>query len=751
MNKRIRMIAAGLFTACALSLTAPGGGMCAYASSAKIAFSDPSATVGQEFQVNVKITSDDGNLGASDLMLSYDPATIEFVGGNNASGGAGSVRLVGTMDSSTTKEFSYTLKFKAIQAGDTSISVGNYEIYDVDAQAVTVSKVGSSAVKVKAPATYSSEAGLSSLKVSPGQLSPAFSPDVTSYTVQVGGNVDKLAVSATAKDGKAKVRVNGDSGLKTGANSVTCKVTAEDGQTTKTYTITVNKLESEEVPSEAASEAETGAAVLGNQTVELDGVTYTVASSFDPAALPQGYTQSSCTYGESEIMCGTGNDLTLIYLQSGDGTGNFFIYVPESGALSPYVTIDVTAKSVLVLPPDDSVAIPDGFVSTLIQLNGNYKVQGWVWQSDEEQKYCVIYGMNENGEKGLYRYDINEKTFQRYFEDPALKSHYDDAQVEELVNTYNELCKAYNVRMIIIIALGVACVLLLFMVINLLLRKKEQKEDWMDAGKREARSPEQRRAESHAAAQTAAAGAERQETGRRGRQEAAGPDRRSPGLDRAPEHGRRDMVNRDRVREESYRESKNWSRLPEESYREARSRDRAPEESYREARSRDRAPEESYRESGNRSRVREESYRESKNRSRVPEETLRREINRELPGRTPRGNASGYEREDGRYGAPERAQARYDAAGRRIRESAGDLYRTAEWEHRPNYDAGMEEVILQREMERAKRAREARERLERERREDERRRMARREAEYGESRKNAGDDEFDDFEMIDLN
>ena len=78
--------------------------------------------------------------------------------------------------------------------------------------------------------------------------------------------------------------------------------------------------------------------------------------------------------------------------------------------LSPYVTIDVTAKSILVLPPDESVQIPDGFMETTIQLNGTYKVQGWVWKSDEQQKYCVVYGMNESGEKSLYRYDIAEKT-----------------------------------------------------------------------------------------------------------------------------------------------------------------------------------------------------------------------------------------------------------------------------------------------------------------------------------------------------
>ena len=486
--KKVKNIILGILAAGMLTVAVPVGGIRAYASSAKISFSDPSATVGQEFSVNVKISSQDGNLGASDVVLSYDPSVIEFVSGNNASGGAGSVRLVGTMDSSSTKAFSYTLKFKAVQAGSTSISVGSYEVYDADAQAVTVSKPGTASVKVKAPVTSSAEAALSSLKISPGKLSPAFSPDVTSYTAQVGAGVDKLAVSASAKDSKAKVLVSGDSGLKVGANTVVCKVTAEDGQTTKSYTITVNKLDTMDVPSEAETEAEaveTTSVVTNGLDVDIDGASYTVATEFDASLLPEGYTQSTCTYGGSEVQCGSGNDLTLLYLQSADGNGAFYIYMPETGALSPYVTIDVTAKSILVLPPDESVQIPDGFMETTIQLNGTYKVQGWVWKSDEQQQYCVIYGMNESGEKSLYRYDIAEKTFQRYFEDPSLATKYDDAQVEEIVDKYNALCKDYNIRFIIIAALGVACVILLFIVINLLLKRKEWRAEAQAAGGRQ--------------------------------------------------------------------------------------------------------------------------------------------------------------------------------------------------------------------------------------------------------------------------
>ncbi|MFQ8842044.1 MAG: hypothetical protein ACLR8P_15130 [Clostridium fessum] len=84
--------------------------------------------------------------------------------GNNASGGAGSVQPGWNDGFQFDEGIFYTLKFKAVQAGNTSISVGSYEVYDSDAQAVTVSKTGTASVKVKAPATSSAEAALSVLE-----------------------------------------------------------------------------------------------------------------------------------------------------------------------------------------------------------------------------------------------------------------------------------------------------------------------------------------------------------------------------------------------------------------------------------------------------------------------------------------------------------------------------------------------------------------------------------------------------------
>ena len=155
---------------------------------------------------------------------------------------------MGSMEEAGQTDFRFTLTFKALKAGATTISVNSYEVYDADSQTVSLSHVGSSAVTVNAPDTYSDDASLSSLTVSPGELSPAFSPETTEYSVTVPADVERLTVSAPANDSGASVSISGNEGLQMGENTVTCQVTAEDGTTTRTYTILVTK--TEEAPQE---------------------------------------------------------------------------------------------------------------------------------------------------------------------------------------------------------------------------------------------------------------------------------------------------------------------------------------------------------------------------------------------------------------------------------------------------------------------------------------------------------------------
>ena len=95
----------------------------------------------------------------------------------------------------------------------------------------------------------SSDATLSSFSVSLGTLSPTFTSATTSYSDSVGNSVTTVTITPTLDNSNATIAVNGGriaSGsalgpiaMNVGSNTVSLVVTAQDGVTQKTYTLTV--------------------------------------------------------------------------------------------------------------------------------------------------------------------------------------------------------------------------------------------------------------------------------------------------------------------------------------------------------------------------------------------------------------------------------------------------------------------------------------------------------------------------------
>ncbi len=397
--KQIRQWAVAVAAICLINVFLPFYGITAYAATARIAFSDPTASVGSEINVKMKITSSD-NLSTADIMLAYDANSLEFIEGTNAEGGNGAVRVHGDGGTGNTTTLAYDLKFKASAAGTSKITVTSQEIYDSSSRIVTVDKQGESQVTVSALASASKDATLKSLQVSPGSLTPEFSSDVDSYAVTVGTDVDKLIISADTTDEGASKVVSGNENLQMGENRVTLKVTAQDGETTKEYVIVVTKQE------------------------------------------------------------GGPNEGT----ESGDGAGSFEQF-----------QMTVSKRTFTVMEPDASVQVPEGLAETTITIDG-HAVKGWVWGNETEHQYCVIYAMNEAGEKNFYRYDLNnnERTIQRYFEDPNAQGAVSEEVYTQLADQYDSLRKDYSLfRMLLIAAIIVALILMVLLIASVTGKKKQ--------------------------------------------------------------------------------------------------------------------------------------------------------------------------------------------------------------------------------------------------------------------------------------
>jgi len=100
----------------------------------------------------------------------------------------------------------------------------------------------------------STNANLAGLVVSAGTLTPGFASGLTGYAVTVPNGTVSANVTPSVADSTASVKVNGVSvasgtssapvPLVVGVNVITTVVTAQDGMTTKTYTVTVTRLPS---------------------------------------------------------------------------------------------------------------------------------------------------------------------------------------------------------------------------------------------------------------------------------------------------------------------------------------------------------------------------------------------------------------------------------------------------------------------------------------------------------------------------
>ena len=117
---------------------------------------------------------------------------------------------------------------------------GNYKI-ETSNTAIT-SNVAHPAKVVTEYYVRSNDATLSNISLSGSvSLVPDFAPNITNYTASVANNITSIDVTGTVTHTAATITGNGVKTLVVGNNSVTLTVKAEDGTTTKTYTVVIHR------------------------------------------------------------------------------------------------------------------------------------------------------------------------------------------------------------------------------------------------------------------------------------------------------------------------------------------------------------------------------------------------------------------------------------------------------------------------------------------------------------------------------
>lgn len=399
------------------------------ATSGSIKVTGTSTTVvGNKVTVTVKLTA-----GASwEMDLNYDKSYLQLVSGG---GEAGGTNMVNTSVGKPNR--TYTFTFKALKKGSTTVKVGSYYVVDDNFQTVNIS-AGSKTIKImtqeELEASYSKDNNLKSLNVEGFELTPAFSKDVLEYTVNVPEGTTSVNVLAEASDNKASVSGDGAITVTEGTNTIPVVVRAENGSE-KTYNIIVNVIDQNPI------------------NVRVDKVNYSVIKLRSNYTCPELFTESTIKINEFDVPACYNEKInyTLVGLKQDDGTVLSFVY--NNGSYEKYKEVVGTSLKVIILPYDKEI---DGLTKSKETINNT---EYEVYKFNNSKRFYTLYGMNvETGEKGLYTYDNENKTFSVYN--------------TEYIDYLKEQNKTY---LYVIIAFGSGLFLSLICVIKLLSSKGKKK------------------------------------------------------------------------------------------------------------------------------------------------------------------------------------------------------------------------------------------------------------------------------------
>ena len=218
-----------------------------------IAFSKSTANVGDTVTVTVTGSGVTGKVNLSvsgNATLSQNSVWVD----NNSTSvtatitGTGSIRITATaadMADSTTSDPYSGATAGTITVANSSSGTGSS---GGTSNSGGSSNSGGTSSNGSTSTTKSSNANLSNLGIRPNDFS-GFKPGTTSYTVTVPNDVSSVEIYASKGQSGQSISGTGNKTLQEGANTFKVVVTAEDGKTKKTYTLTINR--------EAKSDTET--------------------------------------------------------------------------------------------------------------------------------------------------------------------------------------------------------------------------------------------------------------------------------------------------------------------------------------------------------------------------------------------------------------------------------------------------------------------------------------------------------------
>ncbi|MCR5688442.1 MAG: hypothetical protein K6G58_10525 [Lachnospiraceae bacterium] len=299
-------------------------------------------------------------------------------------------------------------------------------------------------------------------------------------TAEYGGGGGGLV---TFKDTKADITFTTLSG---GNAEISVTASGEDSTESASVTVSVNG-EDTAADSEGADLTDTG---VSEGTIDA-GDGRTIQTVFAEEFMPVLFHKETTDYNGQTVECAKFDmgDLSLLYTTDAQGSdGRFMIY--DGTSLNEFRMIQGIENRFIIVLPDCEGGIPEGYTKAVLEWAGQTLtafMETSVASGTAEEingmnpsDFFLVYAMSSEGNKGWYRYDKNEGTYQRFFVTDAAAESEGEGEGESDEDQGAGFLDEYiprNVQQILLLGLAGLTLIFIITVIILAVRLREYAED----------------------------------------------------------------------------------------------------------------------------------------------------------------------------------------------------------------------------------------------------------------------------------
>lgn len=248
-----------------------------------------------------------------------------------------------------------------------------------------------------------------------------YDPAVLAYAESEGGASDGFLNLVSAEKGgastlAARIRFTAVGAGEAKIEASIEKVTGYDGAAQDGAKASVSVSVAAPAPTPAPKPLDYSANGVQAQNVQGASEAMYIWRTLENVTIPSRYSETTLDYHGETVAAARVEDSdapTLLYLSNIAGdSGSYYIYNMAADTLYPYRTVNSVSKAYILLEPDGSVALPEGFSETTLMI-GEKEYPAWRSQDAQGELY-LLYARNPDGETGYYLYSAADEALQRY-------------------------------------------------------------------------------------------------------------------------------------------------------------------------------------------------------------------------------------------------------------------------------------------------------------------------------------------------